>query len=76
MLRNGIYVIRLSSHSDHFTRNDIILIVHRRKRLETLVRVLQSENGECHEMTIMEPLWTLLSTFNKGRRKKIVHCSR
>ena len=51
-------------------QNDIILKVHGRKRFETLVRVLQSENGECHEMIIMEPLWTLLSTFNKGRKKK------
>ena len=56
--------------------NDIILIVYGRKRFETVVRVLQSENGECHERIIMEPLWTLLSTFNKGRRRKIVHCSR
>ena len=37
-------------------QNDIILIVHSRKRFETLVRVLQSENGECHGMIIMEPL--------------------
>ena len=57
-------------------QNDIILLVHHRKHFETLVRVLQSENGECHERIIMEPLWTLLSTFNKGRRRKIVHCSR
>ena len=57
-------------------QNDIILIVHRRKRFETLVRVLQSENGECHEGIIMEPLWTLLSTFNEGRKKKIVDCAR
>ena len=40
--------------------NDIIfLIVHGRKRLETVVRVLQSENGECHERIIMESLRTL-----------------
>ena len=56
--------------------NDIILIIHGRKRFETVVRVLQSENGECHERIIMEPLCTLLSTFNKGRKRKIVHCSR
>ena len=37
-------------------QNDIILIVHGRKRFETLVRVLQPENGECHERIIMEPL--------------------
>ena len=39
-------------------QNDVILIVHGRKRFETLVRVhvLQSENGECHEMMTMEPL--------------------
>ena len=35
-------------------QNDVIL--HGRKRFETLVRVLQSENGECHEMMTMEPL--------------------
>lgn len=35
-------------------QNDMILIVHGRKRFETLVRcVLQSENGECHEMIII-----------------------
>ena len=37
-------------------QNVIILIVHGRKRFETLVGVLQSENGECHEKIIMEPL--------------------
>ena len=41
-------------------QNDII---YGRKRFETLVRVLQSENGECHERIIMEPLW-------KGERKR------
>ena len=58
-------------------QNDIILIVHGRKRFETLVGVLQSENrGECHKRIIMEPLWTLLSTFNKGRKKNIVDRAR
>ena len=37
-------------------QNVTILIVHGRKRFETLVRVLQSENGECHGTIIMEPL--------------------
>ena len=57
-------------------QNDIISIVHGKKRFETLLRVLQSENGECHEIITMEPLWTLLSTFNKGRKKKIVDRAR
>lgn len=54
-------------------QNVIILILHGRKRAETLVRVLQSENGECHEKIIMELMWTLLSTFTERPQEK--HCT-
>ena len=40
-------------------QNVIILKLHGTKRVETLVRVLQSENGECYEKIIMEPPRTL-----------------
>ena len=51
-------------------QNVTILILHDRKRSKTLVRVLQSENGECHEMIIMEPLWK-----GETKRKAILNWS-
>lgn len=61
-----------TNHSSLITaQNDMISIVHGRKRLETLIRVLQSENGEFQERIIMGPLLTVSCTFNKGRKKQL-----